>query len=126
MIAADTSSLSAFFQGLQGKDTDRIAAAFLAGHLSLPPVVRLELLSDPSPTIRTDIEDVLSGLELLPITEGFWWRAGEARRKLRTHGLKAKVADAQIAQACIDNDVPLITRDTDFRHFAKHCGLKLA
>jgi len=31
-----------------------------------------------------------------------------------------------IAQACIDNDVALITRDADFRHFAKHCGLKLA
>jgi len=23
-------------------------------------------------------------------------------------------------------DVALITRDKDFRHFAKHCGLKLA
>ena len=26
----------------------------------------------------------------------------------------------------IDHDLPLITRDADFRHFAKHCGLKLA
>jgi predicted nucleic acid-binding protein len=41
-------------------------------------------------------------------------------------GLKAAVADALIAQSCIDNDVALITRDPDFRHFAKHCGLKLA
>jgi predicted nucleic acid-binding protein len=36
------------------------------------------------------------------------------------------LGDALIAQSCIDHDVPLITRDTDFRHFAKHCGLKLA
>jgi hypothetical protein len=31
-----------------------------------------------------------------------------------------------IAQSCIDADVKLITRDRDFRHFATHCGLKLA
>ena len=59
-------------------------------------------------------------------TEGYWVRAGEARRLLHKHGLKAKVADALIAQSCIDHDVALITRDRDFRHFAKHCGLKLA
>jgi predicted nucleic acid-binding protein len=40
--------------------------------------------------------------------------------------LKAKVADALIAQSCIDHDVALITRDRGFRHFAKHCGLRLA
>ena len=27
---------------------------------------------------------------------------------------------------CVDHDVALITRDTDFRHFVRHCGLKLA
>jgi predicted nucleic acid-binding protein len=45
---------------------------------------------------------------------------------LITKGFKARLADALIAQACIDSDVALITRDRDFRHFAKHCGLKLA
>jgi predicted nucleic acid-binding protein len=45
---------------------------------------------------------------------------------LHAKRLKAKVADTLIAQSCIDHDVALITRDGDFRHFAKHCGLKLA
>jgi predicted nucleic acid-binding protein len=32
-------------------------------------------------------------------------------------GFKAKLADTLIAQSCLDHDVPLITRDGDFRHF---------
>jgi predicted nucleic acid-binding protein len=40
--------------------------------------------------------------------------------------LRARLPDTLIAQSCIDHDIPLIARDTDFRHFAKHCGLKLA
>jgi predicted nucleic acid-binding protein len=35
-------------------------------------------------------------------------------------GFKARLADALIAQACIDHDVALITRDKDFRHFVRH------
>jgi predicted nucleic acid-binding protein len=60
------------------------------------------------------------------VIDGYWQRAGESRRALKTHKLKARIADALIAQSCIDHDVALITRDVDFRHFAKHCGLKLA
>jgi predicted nucleic acid-binding protein len=126
MIAADTCSLSAYFKGLPGEDTDKIDIALAANQLRLPPVVITELLSDPSPTHRADLEDVLTNIATLPLLDGYWQRAGHARRILKTKKLKAKIADALIAQSCIDHDVALITRDTDFRHFAKHCGLKLA
>ncbi len=36
------------------------------------------------------------------------------------------LADALIAQSCIDHDVRLVTRDADFRHFARLGGLRLA
>ena len=39
--------------------------------------------------------------------------------------LRARLADTLIAQACVDHRVPLITRDVDFRHFAKHAALKV-
>jgi len=35
------------------------------------------------------------------------------------------VADALIVQSCIDQSTPLVTRDKDFRHFAKIAGLAL-
>jgi predicted nucleic acid-binding protein len=44
-------------------------------------------------------------------------RAAHSRRVLQENGLKARIADTLIAQSCIDHDVPLITRDRDFRHF---------
>ncbi len=124
MIAADTSSLVAFFKGQSGPDVERVAEALASDGLVLPPVVLTEILTDPDSAalLQADLLD----LTLLEITPGYWERAGLSRRRLRAIGLKAKVADALIAQACIDSDVALITRDTDFRHFAKHCGLKLA
>ena len=124
MIAADTSSLVAYFNGKSGIDVERIAAAFAAGELVLPPVVVTEILSDPigSPAIDEQIRE----MPTLDIRNGYWTRAGESRRLLLIKGFKARVGDALIAQSCIDHDVPLIVRDHDFRHFAKHCGLKLA
>jgi predicted nucleic acid-binding protein len=62
-------------------------------------------------------------LEILP---GHWHRAANLRANLLAKKLKANLADTLIAQCCIDHGVALITRDTDFRHFAKHGGLKLA
>ncbi len=124
MIAADTSSLSAFFSGEEGDDIRLLNTAFAGGDICLPPVVLTEMLSDPN-ALQAMMETV-AGFPLLPILDGYWQRAGEIRRLLKAQGFKAKVADALIAQSCIDHDVALITRDSDFRHFSKHCGLVLA
>jgi predicted nucleic acid-binding protein len=62
-------------------------------------------------------------LELLP---DYWARAGLMRRTLLAAGRKARLTDVLIAQACLDADVALITRDTDFAAIAALCGLKLA
>jgi predicted nucleic acid-binding protein len=124
MIAADTSSISAYFEGDSGADVVRVDTALANGLLRLPPVVLTELLSDPGPS--SVLGPILTQFKLLEITEGYWQRAGKVRQRLISLGLRAKIADALIAQSCIDHDLPLITRDVDFRHFAKHCGLKLA
>jgi hypothetical protein len=87
-------------------------------------VVVTEILSDPQ--AGPVLEGQVSRIQLLEPTIGYWVRAGQSRRAVIAHGLKAKVADALIAQSCIDHDVALVTRDRDFRHFAEHCGLKLA
>jgi len=124
MIATDTSSLVAYLQGTPGDDVEKLDAAFSAGELVLPRVVLTEILSDPrsAKVLRASLPEI----QTLELTEGFWIRAGEARLVLKNQGLKAKIADALIAQSCIDHDVALITRDADFRHFAKYCGLRLA
>jgi predicted nucleic acid-binding protein len=124
MIAADTSSISAYFTGESGADVQLLDAVLQNGLLRLPPVVLTELLSDPGS--QSALASFLAQFKFLEITEGYWERAGKSRRRLANIGLKVKVADALIAQSCIDYDVSLITRDTDFRRFAKHCSLRLA
>ena len=123
MIAADTSSLVAFLSGETAGDVEQLAAAAAAGQLAIPPVVITEILSGSD---AADLAAILERIFVLEPSEGYWQRCGHNRRLLRKKGHKAKVADSLIAQSCLDHDVALITRDADFRHFARHCGLKLA
>jgi predicted nucleic acid-binding protein len=123
LIAADTSSLVSYLSSEGGDDVARIDAAMAAEELVLPPPVLCELYSKPN---RGLIEGPLALLPLLEIQEGFWARAGDARRLLLSKGLKAAMLDALIAQCCIDAGVALIARDRDYRHFERWCGLKLA
>lgn len=124
MVAVDTSTVIAYMQGATGRDVDLLVAALRGSEAVLPTVVLVELLSDadlPDP-LRAAIVD----LPVLAIGPDYWLRAAASRATVLTHKLRARLADALIAQACTDNDVALITRDKDFRHFARHCGLKLA
>lgn len=124
MIAADTSSMIAFLQGQNGRDTQAISDALQNDSLHLPPVVVTELLSDPK--AAGQIRQLIGQLPLLSLSEGFWLRAGQSRQKLLLKGYKARLGDMLVAQACVDNDAALIARDTDFRHFVNLCGLRLA
>ena len=124
MIAADTSSLIAFFAGeFEAKDVILIKDALEKESLCLPPIVLSEILSVPNLNLR--IESCIKLLPCLEIFPDFWIRVGKTRATLIKNKLKGKMADSIIAQCCIDNKVPLITRDKDFRHFQKYFGLKL-
>lgn len=123
MIAIDTSSLRRWSRNEDGVDVSRVDAAILRGLAALPPIVLSEALS--SPAVEEGFVAFVLSLPLLNIKEGYWKRAGDLRRNVLSDGYKAKLADALIAQACIDRDVELITHDADFRHFLR-AGLKLA
>lgn len=125
MLAADTSSLIAFLEGapLSERDVALIDQSLANDALCLPPVVLAELLSGIS---DKDVRAGIGSCPVLDLHQGYWERAGMTRRTVLKLRLTVKLADALIAQSCIDHDVALITRDPDFRHFAKHCGLKLA
>ena len=123
MIAADTSSVVAFLQGDSGSDVDLIQTALDTSQLVLPPVVLTELLSDPA--LSRSVRSLLAGLPILQVEPGYWERAGVLRASMLKQRKKARVADALIAQSCLDQSTPLVTRDRDFRHFAAAAGLPL-
>ena len=123
MIAADTSSMVAFLEGDRGDDAELVQSALDHQQLALPPVVLAELLSDPR--LPAEVRELLAALPILDLEPGFWKRAGLLRASVLKDRRKARVADALIAQSCLDQSVPLVTRDRDFRHFAKAAGLPL-
>ena len=123
MIAIDTSSLIAYFKNFPGDDITQVDSALEQGCAVFPPVVLCEMLSDHK--LSSEVVQILRRIPLLPVSTGYWERGGFTRAKLISRGLKARLADTLIAQSCIDNDVPLITRDDDFRHYARYSGLRL-
>jgi predicted nucleic acid-binding protein len=123
LIAADTSAVLHFLHGYDSPARFAVRTALIDNALALPPVVVTELMSGPDREPRLD--EVLEIASRLRMTDGFWERAGDNRRSILIHGLRARLADTLVAQACLDADVPLIAADGDFRHFEIHCGLKL-
>ncbi len=123
MISADTSTMVAYFEGKSGRDIDILHEIIKNNSLYLPPIVIAELTSDPA--LPENILKTIIKISTLPIKENYWIRTGQTRSIILSKKLKARMSDALIAQSCIDNDAALLTRDSDFRHFAQYCGLKL-
>lgn len=123
MIAVDTSSLVTYLAGGSGPDVDAVDAAFEAEQVVLPPAVLTEMLS--APDVGDELTDLLQRLPVLDVLGGYWQRSGLLRARLHSQRRRARLADALIAQSCIDHDVLLISRDADFRSFAKVSALKL-
>jgi predicted nucleic acid-binding protein len=126
VIAIDTSSWIAFFSDREpdAADTALVESALADQQACLPPVVLTELLSDPG--LPGSVAGLLQQLPLLEPTPGFWERAARSRAKLLARRQRARLADTLIAQACLDHGVRLVTRDADFRSFARLAGLRLA
>src|SRR5207302_11306145 len=90
---------------------------------ALALVVLTELLSDPK--VSEPVKGLFMQLPMLEVADGFWQRAGLLRARLLARGRRARLADTLIAQACLDHDLPLVTRDSDFRHFVELAGVRL-
>ena len=123
MIACDTSVLIDYFEGASHPEVLRLDHEIRGKNVALPPVVVTEILSDPA--AGSDLFQALFGIPILEPLSGYWRRAGLIRARIRALRLRAPLADALICQSCLDHNVPLLTRDRDFRHFARHAGLKL-
>ena len=123
MFAVDTSSLVAFFHDEAGRDVEAVAVALEESCAVFSPVVLTELLSDHK--LSREVVSLVKSLPILEIKAGYWERAGLLRAKILKKGLKAKLADTLIAQNCIDHGLALITRDEDFRAYAKYAELRL-
>jgi predicted nucleic acid-binding protein len=123
VIAADTSTWIAFLQGEQAEDTNLLDKALADRQVLMVPPVLTELLS--ASQLPPELEAALLEIPLVEIKAGFWQRAGALRAKVLAIGRRARLGDALIAQVCVDSDIPLLTRDKDFRAFTGAAELDL-
>jgi predicted nucleic acid-binding protein len=123
VIAADTSSWIAFLEGSSGEDVQLLDRALEDRQVVMVPVVLAELLSDAN--LPSEVAETFSDVPLIEVASGYWQRAGALRAKVLAKRRKARLGDALIAQSCIDQGIPLITRDRDFRAFAQAANLDL-
>jgi predicted nucleic acid-binding protein len=123
MIAADTSTWIAFLEGDEGEDTRLLDRALEDRQVVMVPAVLTELLSDPK--LPSSVAETLKNVPLIEIGSHYWQRAGLLRAKVLARTRKARLGDALIAQSCIDANIPLITRDRDFRAYATISGFDL-
>ena len=113
----------AFLEGDLGKDAQLVDKALKDRQVVMVPVVLTELLSDPK--LPAGVTETLREVPLVEIGPGGWQRAAVLRAKLLARRRKARLGGALIARSCIDQGIPLLTRDRDFRAFAKAAGLAL-
>ena len=123
MIGVDASTLLAFLRDEKGGDVAALANALHHGEIVLPPMVVTKILSEEN------LDDLLVAklvsLPVIELTPGYWARAGQTRAHLKTRGVKAKLPETLIVQACLDHDIGFITRDKAYAPYAEHCGLRL-
>jgi len=100
VIAADTSTWIAFFDGSRGEDAQLLDRALEDRQVVMVPVVLTELLSDPK--LPSDVAETISEVPLIEIALGYWQRVGALRAKVLAKRPKARLGDALIAQSCID------------------------
>lgn len=123
MIAADTSTWIAYLEGGTGEDVELLDRALEDRRVLMVPAVLAELLSDPD--LPAGVAETLIEIPMMEIAAGYWNRAGTLRAKALKRRRKARLGDALIAQSCVDGEIPLLTRDRDFRAFAEATSLDL-
>jgi len=123
VIALDSSSVIAYLAGEEGRDVDTVETALRFHQGVLPPIVVSELSS--ARNLTANIRALIQAIPQLEIHAGYWERAGELRARLLGRGFKARLADSLIAQSCLDHEVSLVTRDSDFRNFSRYEGLRI-
>jgi hypothetical protein len=123
VIAADSSTWIAYLGGHAGEDVDLLDRCLDDRQVLMPPVVLVELLSDPKGGPQAG--ELLAALPLIEPDPGYWQRAAVLRARVLRQRRKARLGDALIAQSCIDREIALLTRDRDFRAFEQAAGLRL-
>lgn len=126
MIIADTSVWIDYFNGVISSFTDELDNQLMEGNVALGDLILLEILqgikSDKEYNQTKQLLTKLDQYEMLG--SGMVVQCADYYRLLRKKGITIrKTPDVIIATFCIENKLPLLFTDKDFKPFVEHCGL---
>ncbi|CBL45107.1 PilT-like protein [gamma proteobacterium HdN1] len=127
MILVDTSVWIDYLNGVLSPQTDLLDSAIIEGTVALGDIIFLEILQGikndkefekTKRSLSTLEQHQLLGTDLVS-------KCAENFRLLRKKGLTIrKTTDVIIATFCIENNLPLLFVDRDFKPFVTHLDLK--
>jgi predicted nucleic acid-binding protein len=126
MIIADTSIWIDYFNGVDSQYTDALDTGLTEGVIAIGDIIFLEILQGFKN--NKDYNLAKKTLSTLEQYEMFGHKqvlkAADNYRQLRKKGITIrKTNDVVIATFCIENKLPLLYLDKDFKPFVKHLGL---
>lgn len=126
MIIADTSVWIDYFNGVVSPFTDELDRQLMEGNVALGDLILLEILQgikrDKEYNKTKSLLGKLDQYEMLG--HRMVLQCADYYRLLRKRGITIrKTADVIIATFCIDNKLPLLFTDRDFKPFVEYCGL---
>lgn len=129
MILVDTSVWIDYFNKQENLHTKILDAGIIDGSVAIGDIIFLELLQG----FRSDkdYKKVRTRLAALDQYELFGkdmiYRCADNYRELRKKGITIRATtDVIIATYCINNGIPLLFIDKDFKPFVEHLGLTSA
>jgi predicted nucleic acid-binding protein len=118
---------SVWIDALNGRTVVQIEAAMASGTLVLSPVVIAELLSgETTPAQRETIGELLQEVSAGPNPARALVRYRRAATSPPRERDQRHHSDAHLAQAALEVDATLLTRDEIFTRIAQHTPLRLA
>jgi predicted nucleic acid-binding protein len=126
LIVVDSSVWIDFLNGRNAPHVERLRAILGADEIIIGDLMLCEVLQGlESERAARDVEALLRRFEIAPMVgDANAVAAARNFRSLRRHGITIrKTIDMLIGTWCIENRMPLLHNDSDFRPMARHLGL---
>jgi predicted nucleic acid-binding protein len=98
----------------------------LNGRILLPGIIKTELLrSTKNKKEYNRLNELLKGLEYLPVPDAFWEKLSLFSFDLLRKGITVPLIDSYIALLCIEKNALILHRDKHFDLIAQQFSLKV-
>ena len=126
-VIVDTSAWIESFRPQSDKAIHHLVKdLIIKDRILVPGIIKTELLRGTKNKKEFErLNDLLKGLEYLPVADDFWAKLSRFSYDLFREGLSVPLPDTYIALLCIANNVSILHRDKHFDLIAEITSLEI-